>query len=334
MISWKHKLAAFLISVSFCLLLLLLAEFYCRWFTDINFRRTSRDFVVTNAAGTVVANAKNAHGISFGTDVYSDENGFRVNPLRTEKSHDQAVLFLGDSVTFGVGIPEEKTFVGMFREKNPDLTTYNSAVVGFSIPDYRRVITTFLPAHPEVKTVYLFYCLNDFHDESEMKTAAEQTLTSFLKTKAAAVLESGNEFFGAHSKFYVYVTGIIIDPSNRYFQSDYETYKVNDEKFNRTIQPLKDINEELKGKNIKFVVFINPYEKQLRSGAEADLMPQKRLENYFRQHDIQFVDTLQNFKNINPAEGFLFKDPAHLSEKGHQIVFDALWQNWINLPKN
>src|SRR5258708_6903533 len=156
------KLLLSLASLAFCLFLLGLGELYCRYFLDINLRKTSKDFLVADPSGRVAGNAKNAKGISFGTDVFSDANGFRVPQYYIGKTNNSAVLFLGDSVTFGVGVPEEKTFVGLFRKQVPDVTVYNSAVVGYSLVDYKRVVNSFLPEHPEIKNVYLFYCLNDF----------------------------------------------------------------------------------------------------------------------------------------------------------------------------
>ncbi len=312
-----------------CLLVLLIGEAFCRIFLDINFRRTSREFVVTDGNGLVTANAPNAAGVSFGTNVYSDQNGFRINPNRVEKKKPDAVLFLGDSVTFGVGVPEEKTFVGMFRQNAPDVTVYNAAVVGFSIPDYRRVINNFLPQHPEIKTVYLFYCLNDFHAATD--TAQNNDTQDFersVKLKAATVFSQINEYFGSHSKLYVFITGKLIDPSKKFFETDYNLYNVDEQKFDAVMQPILEINQKLRERNIEFVVFLNPYETQIRTGAESDLMPQRKLEQYFTQNSIRFVETTDDFKKFPSSTEFLFADPMHLSEKGHQIVYDALWRDW------
>lgn len=330
--TWKHKLVLLLASGLLCLLVLLAGEAFCRLFLNINFRRTSKEFVTTNSLGIVNGNAKNAKGVSFGVDVYSDENGFRINPNRAEKQNEAAVLFLGDSVTFGVGIEEEKTFVGLFRQRLTDVTVYNSAFVGASIPDYERVVNDFIPQHGEVKQVYLFYCLNDFHlapeaENSNPETSADKK--NSLKYKLAQIFPAMNDFFGSRSKLYVYITGKASDPSLRYFQADFNAYNVDDEMFNRIMQPIVNISEELKKRNIKFVVFLNPYEAQLRANDEADMMPQRKLEQFFRRRDIAYVNTTDKFREVKPStDAFLFADPMHLSERGHKIVFDALWENW------
>ncbi len=293
---------------------------------------------MTDANGLVTANVPNASGVSFGTDVYSDQNGFRINPARAEEKKPEAILFLGDSVTFGVGVPEEKTFVGMFRHSAPEITVYNSAVVGFSIPDYQRVVDNFVPQHPEIKTVYLFYCLNDFHASADhAQDAGNPDFEKSVKLRAASVFSEINEFFGSHSKFYVFITGKLIDPAKKFFQTDYNLYNVDGQKFDAVMQPITEINQKLRAGNINFVVFLNPYESQLRSGAENDLMPQRKVEQYLSQHNIRFVETTDDFKKFPSATEFLFADPMHLSEKGHQIVFDALrreWENRLSPQKN
>src|SRR5438034_239565 len=51
---------------------------------------------------------------AFGQPVYTDERGFRITPGAAEH-HGSGILFLGDSVTFGIGVPETESFVGRLR---------------------------------------------------------------------------------------------------------------------------------------------------------------------------------------------------------------------------
>ena len=54
---------------------------------------------------------------------------------------------------------------------------YNSSVIGYSLHDYANVVDQFVPLKPEIKYVFLFYCLNDVYDVS-----AEQILKSSRRT--------------------------------------------------------------------------------------------------------------------------------------------------------
>lgn len=327
------KIALSAMSLLFCLAIFGLGELYCRYFLDINLRKTNRDFVATDVNGQIIGNAKNANGISFGTLVLSDENGFRVPPEHNARPGSDAVLFLGDSVTFGVGIPEPQTFVGRFRAAHPQIETYNSGVVSYGIADYKRVATEFLPRHHEVKQVYLFYCLNDFHLERSTNAVKPEdvSLTRRLKRAVASIFVNMNEFLGPRSKLYVYITGITIDPSRRYFEWDLSLMNVPDDRFSQTLDPIVEIGRLARDQNAEFTVFLNPYELQVRDGQNANFSPQDRIAAYLRENGIRVVDTRTKFTGLaRSSDAFLFADPMHLNEKGHQLVFGALEEVWAS----
>jgi len=242
-------------------------------------------------------------------------------------------LLLGDSVTFGVGVPEQKTFAGLFRTAHADVTVYNSGVVGYSIGDYRRVTGEFLPAHPDVKQVYLFYCLNDFHLESsaDQKPAGNGSFTRELKQTVASLFVNMNEFLGPRSKLYVYLTGMTIDPSRRYFEWDLSIMTVPDETFRQTLDPIVEIGRIASERNIGFTVFLNPYEKQIRDGKNGNFWPQDRIGAYLREKGVRVVDTRDKFVGLDhSSDAFLFADPMHLNETGHRLVFSALDEDWTS----
>lgn len=153
-----------------CLLLLFLGEGLCRVFTDINCQRTSRDLLIENGYGTSIGNAKNFEAISFGAKVYTDEFGFRVprNGGTSLSDCESAILILGDSVGFGVGLEEDETAAGLLQKEIPSTKIYNSSVIGYHTQDYKNVVNAFQPLHEEIKAVYLLFCLNDLSPHSTM----------------------------------------------------------------------------------------------------------------------------------------------------------------------
>jgi lysophospholipase L1-like esterase len=328
------KLALSLVSLLTFILLLGVGELYCRYFLDINFRKTSKTFLQTDPAGRASGNARNAQGTSFGVEVWSDENGFRVPPGYTAKPHDSAILILGDSVAFGVGVEEEKTFVGMLRQHERDVTVYNSAVVGYSIADYKRVAETFLPSRPEVDRVYLVYCLNDFHSGEHPDEPVEKsdgTLVSSAKRAISSLFVALNEALGPRSKLYVYITGKASDPSRRYFEWDLSLMNVGDQKLGGILWPIVEIDRTVKARNGIFKVVINPYEMQLRQGSNGNYEPQDRIKGFLAKHNVDVIDTREDFPNgSSSGSAFLFADPMHLNETGHRIVFDALQKDLRN----
>lgn len=54
----------------------------------------------------------------FGKKVKTDQNGFRI-PLNnfTYNKKENYILVLGDSVTFGVGVEEKNSYIGILRQK-------------------------------------------------------------------------------------------------------------------------------------------------------------------------------------------------------------------------
>ena len=95
------------------LVLLGTGELYCRWFTRINFGGTSGDMFIGRKFGGSYGNASDYEGISFGTKFRTDRNGFRIDPTFRDPTSNTAVLILGNSVAFGPGVEEPKTFVGL-----------------------------------------------------------------------------------------------------------------------------------------------------------------------------------------------------------------------------
>lgn len=312
-------------SIFLCLLILGIGELFCRVFLDINLRKTSKEFMVVDASGRPVANAPNSQGVSFGTPVFSDSNGYRVPENYQYPQADKAILLLGDSVTFGVGVSEEKTFAGLLRASDSSIAVYNAAVNGFSVPDHLRTAELALRKHPEIKEVLLFYCLNDFREigQSEEKPASASGLAG-MKRAVAAAFSGMNEFLGPRSKLYVLITGLTTDPSRRYFEWDRSLMEAARSRTSEILEPIEKINELVKERNGSFVVFLNPYEFQLRKDG-GDFSPQDRMIEYLKAKGIRYIDTRDSFRQLpRPSAAFLFADPMHLSELGHKVVFDQV----------
>jgi len=323
---WKQKILAVAFSIALIALVLGLGEVLCRVFLNINLRKTSQDFVVISDEGSVVANAPNATGTSFGVTVFSDENGFRVPPSYALGSGKPEDLLVGDSVTFGVGVPEEETFAGRLRTAFPEREILNSGVVGFGIPDYVRVIDRELASRSKLENVYLFYCLNDFHspDIYEPKSKPQSLFGQFKRSIANAFVGM-NEFLGPRSKLYVLVTALVIDPASQYYRFDLQLMDVPEQRFEVVMAPLAELGKSLEKKGIKFTIILNPYEMQVRKGTDANFEAQDRIRAFLQSQGMKVLDTRDQFLALeNPSEAFLFADPMHLNSLGHRLVFDTV----------
>src|SRR4051812_13811238 len=76
--TWKAKLLLVVGSLLFCCTLFGLAEAFCRLFLDITIQGNSRELFAANVFGDSMGLARSSHGISFGANVWTDNNCFRI----------------------------------------------------------------------------------------------------------------------------------------------------------------------------------------------------------------------------------------------------------------
>jgi len=327
-----------------CLLLLFLGEGLCRVFTDVKFQRTSRDLLTENGYGTSIGNAKNFEAISFGAKVYTDEFGFRVprNGGTSSSDYESAILILGDSVGFGVGLEEAETAAGLLRKEIPSTKIYNSSVIGYYTYDYKNVIESFLPLHEEVKTVYLLFCLNDLSPYSTMCFDENNKISietdGFFKKiitkigKNSLILRM-NMFLRAHSKLYIFFRGILAQGEGLFLIEDNSLYSERNKAiFLEKMRYIADISVYLKKKNIPFTVIIMPYEYQLRTHDEKLMIPQQKLTEFFNDEGINYIDAVSEFRNSETAskDFYLAYDPTHFSKKGNEILSNIIVRDIAN----
>ena len=54
----------------------------------------------------------------FGVKVFTDSNGFRITEGEVNEEEKKKVYFIGGSTTFGNGVEEKNTFVGILKKKS------------------------------------------------------------------------------------------------------------------------------------------------------------------------------------------------------------------------
>lgn len=322
-----------------CLALLLLGEIICRSLCDFPFLTTSRNLFMTNAYGTSIGNARNIEAICFGTKVYTNEYGFRISKVTDEhkNNYKEAILILGDSVGFGGGVEENKTFSGRLRSKFPSIKIYNSSVVGYNVFDYKNVVEHFLPFHNEINRIYLIFCLNDISYESVQKIenvlAVSRVDENFPKGFISSMNDINfiwklNEFLRARSKLYLLIRHILTDSQLLYWEADQDLYAdKNNLRFEKIMQSVVDIERLLSDKGKIFTVIIVPYAVQLREDNNPAIkIPQEKLGRFLKKMGIDYVDAFKKFKNsnINPKKLFLPEDAMHLSEEGHKVIYEII----------
>ena len=329
-----QKLLALALSTMVVLALLGVGEVYCRRFTKVHFLDNSRSLFVANRFGNSPGNLTGGKAVSFGVEVYTDENGFRIDPQFRDPRSNRAILFLGDSVGFACGVEEQQSAVGRLRRSVTNVRLYNSSSIGYDLKNYRDVVDYWLPKHKDVKASYVLMCLNDIYDQSavEIRTSLGQAPEPQVPknlvglAKRFSFLQSLNDWMRSRLELFIVAKSILSDTSMRYFAYDLAMYKHSEAYFVANMDALRQIHERLHNSGIAFKVIVLPYEVQLRSKDAAVLLPQAMITKYLREHNIPFVDTTEIFRNtgMRSKQLYLFDDPMHFSAAGHRVLADIL----------
>ena len=280
-------------------------------------------------------NCKSCEAISFGTKIYTNKNGFRVSRLNKNRTTNskKRIIIIGDSVAFGPGIKFEHSFQGLLQEKYPDYQFENRAVIGHDIDHHLKTAQNIIKNPLAIEKIYLIYCLNDISNESSYEiqqihsaslNRSNDSLINYLKkNKLSYVL---NKFLRNKSVFYMYLKGILTNPSKRYFEQDLKKYT----QINKTsnLDKLATIARTFSSYGIKFSVLIAPYEYQIREGATNSelLLPQRIILQFLNQSKIDNIDLYTTFKDFSKisTDLYLGYDPMHFSVKGHKLLFDVI----------
>lgn len=324
---WKYKLAGVLASIFMIFIVLLAGEVYCRLFTRIDFLENSKELFVPNRYGKSWGNTPNTKGIASGQVVHIDAEGFRADPQFVSRAPADApaVLVVGDSVSFGVGLKDNETVTEHLRRAVPDHRFYNASAIGYFTFDYKNVVEALVKQKPGIETVALFFCLNDIRDISAMEIRSQADSDVAAEPEANTFPHRINRFLRTRSKLYLLIRKYLRDTQMAYFQADADFYR-DDENVRFGMQYVAEIKKTLDAAGIKLKVFILPYEAQLRPGSPEDfLMPQKKVSDFLRAHNIDHYDTTPDFKNAGPSEAlYLFDDPMHFSAEGHKVLADVV----------
>jgi len=299
---------------------------------QINFLDNSTELIVRNVYQDTHAHAKNARALSFGAEVITDQYGFRANSLPPPPSPGSAMLFLGDSVTFGPGVTAEETFVELLAKDFPQMRMLNAAVIGYDYDDYRNFVKNFLVLRKQelgIDYLVLGICLNDISSVSKSNIQARILLQTFDPTAVAEWAYRRfpiiNDFLRSRSKLFLLFKSLVFDASSAAFFADYPFYR-NPDNVQRALQELAEVITVSRQAQVRLLVVIFPYEFQLRSDNPEYLYPQSVLGKYLVEQGIPTIDLYGSFledkrlSNTGSSVYYLFNDPMHFSVVGHATV--------------
>jgi len=287
-----------------------------------------------------------ATGEEMGVLVITDEHGFRTSPHSRQLHTSEHVLVLGDSVSVGNGVEAEQTYPSLLEEKLGK-KVLNASVTGYRIVDYVEVlgniVDTFKP-----QLVIIGICLNDVSPTSQAnivgiarKKKADGEVTPderrypnmFVRT-----LRYINDnyldfhtFLGSYSRTYVLVKSLATDSARDHFLADElyyddpQTIEVLSSQFTKLKRLLTDEKP--------LVLFIFPYEYQLRAGSLEVLEPQKIIKEAGHRAGVtiyDLYDELAEYLKANrlPSKAiYLFNDPLHFNSVGHHAIAELVYRH-------
>ena len=278
----------------------------------------------------------NTSGLVFNKIVYTEKNGFRApSPNFNYDKEKKSIIFFGDSVTFGNGVDENKTFVGLMRKKFNQYNFYNLSLPGFQITNHEKNFI-FLDQIENIEKIFYIYTLNDIDLKNNLESSKmidqERDLNFIEKARKIKLFRQLNGWLRNKSYLYIYLKGIASDPSSRNFKYDYNLY-ANSNLIDQLNIFLNKFKKKVEFKKKELIVIILPYEFQTRKDKCSNniFMPQKKLEEILEKENIKYYNLSNLFCEYKKPKDLFYKfDPMHLSEKGHKLTFNFLLNEVFN----
>ena len=244
--------------------------------------------------------------------IRTNRHGFRD---RDDESPDRPagvyrVAFIGDSVTLGLGVDAEATFVSRFeaeangRGRDRKVQAMNFGIDGYDAGQVRELLSAKVLRFSPDQVVYVM-CLNDF----DFQEASARKIRYFRKPKS----------------FFLKRVGMLFDGTARPKSADYHVFYFEENK-QRVFQKLLEMRDILREGQIGFFVAILP----VFSAPEEGVLGYKyaaihaEIGEFLRKNGIPGLDLLEAFSEKLKTPADIAYDVWHLSEQGHRLVALAL----------
>lgn len=299
----------------------LTVRFSCPEITPIG---TSRNLVVDTLYGSTDGLRPDATGVSDGARFSVNSLGYWNYAVQPEAGA-PGWLILGDSVTMGVGVDPDSTYVGRLAGAFRTYTICNASWIGYSSADYVNVVRSRLPSNSavgggtgvNVRRVTVFWTLNDVYSNQPFGRQPGTLVRIYGSTLMT--------FIARHVRTYQWLKALLYDRPKEYFEFDRRFYEYQGDHFRSCVGDLQALQIICRQYGARLDIVILPYEYQLRAGG-GDRIPQKMLREVMGRLDIPCWDAAEALRNsgIEPKKLFRFGDGIHLSPAGHEVLFRAL----------
>ena len=292
-----------------------------------------RDSAVVDATGVSAGLRPGATGRSHGAPFTIDADGFIAYTGNAARSDTAAAwLFLGDSVTMGIGVPPDSSFAGRLALRVDSLRVLNPSLIGYAAADYARLLDHLLAdSTQQIARVTVAWCLNDVYPDTPPREPGHD-----LRRRGGGLIATLNQ----HSRLYRFLKATTLDRPLTYYRYDRQFYPSeasaantadpnNEPPLAAALDHLSRMQNRCAAQGIPFEVVLLPYEPQLRGEhpdtVEGERLPQQVLLEHLRARDIPVTDVAPALAaSGDPARLYLWSDGIHFSARGHAVVADAL----------
>ncbi|MBN2089844.1 SGNH/GDSL hydrolase family protein [candidate division KSB1 bacterium] len=305
----------------------LLAELAIRYFyPQISALGTSRHLFIDSLYYDSSGLKKLSSGVSNGIMVKVDEYGF-WKYRKAISLQNSSLLILGDSVTMGIGVQADSTFVGLMHTCLTDKNALNPSMIGYNIRDYYNLTRHFIIDRNNdfrISDLLIFWCLNDVYTDV---TSVEQP-----GGKLRYVFSDLLIWIRSNSRLYMFIKTLFFDRPKTYFDFDKKYYAQDNSSFRNSIDYFLKIKEICTASHINFTIFLLPYEYQFRDKNLTDNPPQQLMVEELHQKNVTVLNIAVNFDHVNDEKQlYLYGDGIHFSPKGHRYIFNYLKKHYYLL---
>lgn len=272
----------------------------------------------------------NFQGVLEGVKVSVNSDGYRDSEFdRQRPENRKLVAIIGDSITFGQGVPQGKTFPAVLEtllnsstEKH-EYRVWNLGVPGYNThQEYEVFNSLVLPQKPY--WIFLAYIVNDVEPINEgalriIGGEKPQDHASWISRQLdeSLVIYLARNRLGQMIRMFKpdYHGSSYIDDTIRLYEGPESPWN----SVSKTIESMKLLSD---GKNIRFTVVMIP------SMMDFERYPFEKintlLESFCKKKGIDFLDVLPYFRGQNPSSLHVSMIDSHPNEFAYRIIAGAI----------
>lgn len=291
-------------------------------------------------------------------NVRTNSLGLRGEEIPPKQASKKRILLLGDSFTFGYGVQEDETFSRVVEERlGSEFEVINAGTISYSpLLEYLQLKKIFDQVQPDI--VIMNFDMSDVQDDYKYEKESVQKNGEILFNQP----EPGTGFsligLAKNSKIISLLKTSILDPlvlalplkplietdlpAVGKIESDrYAITRENpnlDEHWQRSFNYIKKTAEYVSSKKAKFMLHAYPYGHQvnakewdygryfwgLKRGVVYSTKPFEKLENFSKENQITFINSLPRIKQASAEEKLYYDYDGHFNRQGHLVLGEFL----------